>query len=76
MTGNEFKDFLYDKNISCENCKHYTANTHINNIDNNVCGNMLNHQSGAYSGQYLRLPKNGACHNWEPVENTEKDGNA
>jgi hypothetical protein len=73
MTGIGFRNFLYDEDISCNTCKHYSGNTPIKNTDNDVCGNMANHQSGAYSGQYLRLPKDGACHLWEPIENN-KDG--
>ena len=65
MSMTKLEEFLWENDMYCDTCAHYTKNTPKGNVSADVCGLACNKQTTLYEPQYLRLPPQGVCHHWK-----------
>ena len=70
MAMTKLEEFLWDNDMYCDTCAHYTKNTPKANTVNDVCGLADNKQTNVYDGQHLRLPPEGMCYRWKEFFNS------
>lgn len=71
MSMTELEEFLWENDIYCDTCVHYTKNTSKGNLNNNLCTLLCNKQEHGF----MKPRPGGCCDKWDGYEKVITCGN-
>jgi len=64
MSMTKLEEFLWENDMYCDTCAHYTKNTPTGNLNDDLCNLLCNKQKHAYMEAFMKPRPEGCCDKW------------